>query len=73
MRIRGSTSHATEALRIRQRRRRHTHQASILDHLDEVDAIVTDLAGHMGVTVATMSLAVDRLEGRYYVRRIAIR
>jgi DNA-binding MarR family transcriptional regulator len=46
------------------------HQASILDHLDEVDAVsMTDLAGHMGVTVATMSLAVDRLERRAYVRR----
>lgn len=46
------------------------HQASILDHLDEVDAMsVTDLAGHMGVTVATMSLAIDRLERRAYVRR----
>jgi DNA-binding MarR family transcriptional regulator len=46
------------------------HQASILDHLDEVDAMsMTDLAGHMGVTVATMSLAIDRLEGRAYVRR----
>ena len=46
------------------------HQASILDHLDEVDAMsVTDLAGHMGVTVATMSLAIDRLERRKYVRR----
>ena len=46
------------------------HQASILDHLDEVDAMsMTDLAGHMGVTVATMSLAVDRLERNAYVRR----
>jgi DNA-binding MarR family transcriptional regulator len=46
------------------------HQASILDHLDEVDAMsVTDLAGHMGVTVATMSLAIDRLERRAYLRR----
>ena len=46
------------------------HQASILDHLDEVDAMsVTDLAGHMGVTVATMSLAIDRLERKGYVRR----
>jgi DNA-binding MarR family transcriptional regulator len=46
------------------------HQASILDHLDEVDAMsVTDLADHMGVTVATMSLAIDRLERRQYVRR----
>jgi len=46
------------------------HQASILDHLDEVDPIsMTSLAGHMGVTVATMSLAIDRLEAKGYVRR----
>ena len=46
------------------------HQASILDHLDEVDPMtMTDLAGHMGVTVATMSLAVDRLERKGYARR----
>ena len=46
------------------------HQASILDHLDEVDAAsMSDRAGHMGLTVATMSLAIDRLERRQYVRR----
>lgn len=46
------------------------HQASVLDHLDEVDAIsMTDLAAHMGVTVATMSLAIDRLERKGYARR----
>ena len=46
------------------------HQASILDHLDEVDGVsMTDLAGHMGVTVATMSLAIDRLERKGYARR----
>ena len=46
------------------------HQASILDHLDEVDAMsMSDLAGHMGVTIATMSLAIDRLEAKAYVRR----
>ena len=46
------------------------HQASILDHLDEVEAMsMTDLAEHMGVTVATMSLAIDRLERHAYVRR----
>lgn len=46
------------------------HQASILDHLDEGDPMsMSDLAGHMGVTVATMSLAIDRLERRRYVRR----
>jgi DNA-binding MarR family transcriptional regulator len=46
------------------------HQASILDHLDSVDATsMTDLAAHMGVTAATMSLAIDRLERRGYVTR----
>ena len=46
------------------------HQASILDHLDELDpTTMTDLAAHMGVTVATMSLAVDRLERKKFVRR----
>jgi DNA-binding MarR family transcriptional regulator len=30
---------------------------------------MTDLAGHMGVTIATMSLAIDRLEQKGYVRR----
>jgi DNA-binding MarR family transcriptional regulator len=46
------------------------HQASILDHLDEVDPMsMTELAGHMGVTVATMSLAIDRLERTGYARR----
>jgi DNA-binding MarR family transcriptional regulator len=47
------------------------HQASILDHLDEVDpTTVNDLARHMGVTAATMSLAVDRLERKGYVARL---
>jgi DNA-binding MarR family transcriptional regulator len=46
------------------------HQASILDHLDEIDPItVNDLARHMGVTPATMSLAIDRLERKGYVAR----
>jgi DNA-binding MarR family transcriptional regulator len=46
------------------------HQASILDHLDDVDPMsMTALAGHMGVTVATMSIAIDRLEDKGYVRR----
>lgn len=46
------------------------HQASILDHLDEIDAMsMSDLAGHMGVTLATMSIAVDRLQAKGYVRR----
>src|SRR4051812_5125444 len=46
------------------------HQASILDHLDEIDpTTVNDLARHMGVTPATMSLAIDRLECKGYVAR----
>ena len=46
------------------------HQASILDHLDELDPMsVNDLARHMGVTPATMSLAIDRLERKGYVAR----
>ncbi|HYT67754.1 MAG TPA: MarR family transcriptional regulator [Vicinamibacterales bacterium] len=47
------------------------HQASILDHLDEIEpTIVMDLAAHMGVTPATMSLAIDRLERKGYVVRL---
>jgi DNA-binding MarR family transcriptional regulator len=39
------------------------HQASILDHLDDVHGTpLFDLARHMGVTASTMSLTVDRLE-----------
>jgi MarR family transcriptional regulator, organic hydroperoxide resistance regulator len=46
------------------------HQASILEHLDEIDpTTVNDLARHMGVTPATMSLAIDRLERKGYVVR----
>jgi DNA-binding MarR family transcriptional regulator len=46
------------------------HQASILDHLDEVDALaLNDLARHMGVTAGTMSVAIDRLVSKGYVRR----
>src|SRR4026207_943938 len=47
------------------------HQASILDHLDELaPTTVMDLAGHMGVTAATMSLAIDRLDRKGYVVRL---
>src|ERR1051325_5921024 len=39
------------------------HQASVLDHLDDVEGTALfDLARHMGVTASTMSLTVDRLE-----------
>ncbi len=47
------------------------HQASILDHLDEIDPItLNDLAGHMGVTAGTMSLAMDRLERKGFIVRL---
>ena len=47
-----------------------THQASILDHLDEVDGVaLMDLARHMGVTAGTMSVAIERLVRKGYVRR----
>ncbi len=46
------------------------HQASILDHLDDVEPTsLLGLARHMGVTASTMSLAVDRLERGGYVTR----
>ena len=47
-----------------------SHQASILDHLDDVEGTsLVALAQHMGVTASTMSLTVDRLERGGYVRR----
>lgn len=47
------------------------HQASILDHLDEIDpTTVNALARHMGVTPPTISLAIDRLERKGYVARL---
>lgn len=52
------------------RRLLSAHQASILDHLDTVDpTTLGDLAGHMGVTPATMSIAIDRLASAGYVTR----
>lgn len=45
-------------------------QASILDHLDEVEGLpLMDLAKHMGVTPSTMSLSIERLVQLGYVRR----
>ena len=62
--------HARHVRDPRTRRRLSAHQASILDHLDSVEAItLMGLAKHMGVTPATMSLAIDRLERRGYVLR----
>ncbi|MBI1848938.1 MAG: MarR family transcriptional regulator [Planctomycetes bacterium] len=49
-----------------------SHQASILDHLDESDSIpMGRLAMHMGVTPATMSIHVKRLEEKGLVTRSA--
>src|ERR1700693_4273926 len=46
------------------------HQASVLDHLNDVDGTsLFALARHMGVTASTMSLTVDRLERGGYVTR----
>ena len=46
------------------------HQASILDHLDDVEpTALFDLARHMGVTASTMSITVDRLVRDGYVVR----
>lgn len=47
-----------------------THQGTILDHLDTVDGTAAgDLAAHLGVTAGTMSIHLDRLEARGFVRR----
>jgi len=46
------------------------HQASILDHLDEVEPTsLMELARHLGVTASTMSLTIDRLVRGGYVSR----
>ena len=47
------------------------HQASVLDHLDEIDpTTLNDLARHTGVTPGTMSMTIDRLERKGYVVRL---
>jgi DNA-binding MarR family transcriptional regulator len=65
--------HACHVQHVRDARLRRTlsaNQASILDHLDDVEATsMNALAGHMGVTASTMSLAIDRLERAGYVKR----
>jgi DNA-binding MarR family transcriptional regulator len=50
-----------------------THQASVLDHLDEIEPTnLRTLAAHMGVTASTMSIAINRLvKQRYVVRKRA--
>ena len=47
------------------------HQASVLDHLDEIEpTTLMELSRHMGVTPGTMSVAIDRLERKGYVVRL---
>ena len=47
------------------------HQVSILDHLDaDTPTMLSDLADHMGVTPATMSIAIGRLVHQGYVTRV---
>lgn len=46
------------------------HQASVLDHLDEIEPTnLSTLAAHMGVTASTMSITVSRLVRQKYVLR----
>ena len=48
-----------------------SHQASVLDHLDEIEPTsLLSLAAHMGVTPSTMSITVDRLVRGGYVARV---
>ena len=62
--------HARHVRDPKTRRLLSAHQASILDHLDSVEAVtLMGLAKHMGVTPATMSLAIERLVRRGYVQR----
>jgi DNA-binding MarR family transcriptional regulator len=50
------------------------HQASVLDHLDEIEPTnLRTLAGHMGVTASTMSITINRLvRQKYVVRKKAV-
>jgi DNA-binding MarR family transcriptional regulator len=48
-----------------------SRQVSILDHLDaDAPTMLTDLASHLGVTAATMSIAIGRLVDQGYVTRV---
>ena len=63
--------HARHVRDPKTRRLLSAHQASILDHLDSVEAItLMGLAKHMGVTPGTMSLGIERLVRRGYVVRV---
>lgn len=63
--------HARHVRDPRSQRLLSQHQASILEHLDELEPTsVNDLARHMGVTPGTISLAIDRLEEKGFVVRL---
>lgn len=65
--------HACHSRHVRDNRAQRTlssHQASILDHLDDVEPTsLAGLAKHMGVTPSTMSISVERLVRQGYVHR----
>ena len=62
--------HARHVRDPKTRRLLSAHQASILDHLDDTEAVtLMGLAKHMGVTPSTMSLSIERLVRRGYVLR----
>jgi DNA-binding MarR family transcriptional regulator len=62
--------HARHVRDPKTRRLLSAHQASILDHLDDTEAVsLMGLAKHMGVTPSTMSLAIEKLVRRGYVIR----
>lgn len=62
--------HTRHVVDPKQNRAISSHQASVLDHLDEVEPTgLLTLAAHMGVTASTMSLMIDRLaRGGYVIR-----
>ncbi len=62
--------HTRHVRDLKQKRVLSSHQASVLDHLDEIEPTgLLALAAHMGVTASTMSLMIDRLaRGGYVIR-----
>src|SRR5574340_342620 len=62
--------HTRHVVDTRRKRVLSSHQASVLDHLDEFEPTgLLTLAAHMGVTASSMSLMIDRLaRGGYVIR-----
>jgi len=62
--------HTRHVVDPRRKRVLSSHQASVLDHLDEIEPTgMLTLAAHMGVTASTMCLMIDRLARAGYVIR----